>query len=227
MTSVGIKVRKMDHWSNRLRHAISEKGWTHAELARHSGVSKDSVDKYAQGAVDNPRGKTLSALADALHVDRFWLSFGGEDGGPGQQSDSENDIIQVPSYGFRAGMGGGGVVIDEEPNTHWPVHKEYLKHVRLENADLISIEVEGDSMSPTLESGDQVLINQKDRNPARGGIFTIHDSDTLVVKRIEKIPGTDPIMLRLISDNPHHNAYDVIADDTKIIGRVVWFARRL
>lgn len=34
-------------------------------------------------------------------------------------------------------------------------------------------------------------------------------------------------MLRLIGGNPHNNSYDVIADDTNIIGRVVWFARRI
>lgn len=137
------------------------------------------------------------------------------------------DVLNIPVYGFRAGMGGGGVVLNENPTSLMPVHKDYLRNVRLDNAELIAIEVEGDSMSPTLITGDNVLINKKDRNPARGGMFAIFDSNTLVVKRIEKIPATDPVMLRLISDNAHHSSYDVIADDTNIIGRIVWFARRI
>lgn len=137
------------------------------------------------------------------------------------------DVVQVPIYEFRAGMGGGGVILTETPDSFMPVSEAYIKEMRLGAADLIAIECEGDSMSPTLISGDQIMINRKDRNPARGGIFTIFDSDTLVVKRIEKIPNSDPVMLKLISDNPHHNSYDVIADDTNIIGRVVWFARRI
>lgn len=138
-----------------------------------------------------------------------------------------SDVVQVPLYEFKAGMGGGGVILTEMPDSFMPVSEAYIKEMRLGSADLIAIECEGDSMSPTLISGDQIMINRKDRNPARGGIFTIFDSDTLVVKRIEKIPNSDPVMLKLISDNPHHNSYDVIADDTNIIGRVVWFARRI
>ncbi|MEP3890336.1 MAG: S24 family peptidase [Hellea sp.] len=140
---------------------------------------------------------------------------------------SSTDVVQVPLYEFKAGMGGGGVILTEMPDSFMPVSEAYIKDMRLGSADLIAIECEGDSMSPTLISGDQIMINRKDRNPARGGIFTIFDSDTLVVKRIEKIPNSDPVMLKLISDNPHHNSYDVIADDTNIIGRVVWFARRI
>lgn len=135
--------------------------------------------------------------------------------------------IQIPQYAFRAGMGGGGLVLDEQPNGHITLQKSYLSQLKLGSADLISIEVEGDSMRPTLESGDQIMINRKDSNPANGGIFAIHDSDTLVVKRVEKIPATDPPRLKLISDNKNHGAYEVLASDTNIIGRVVWYARRI
>ena len=137
------------------------------------------------------------------------------------------DQVQIPQYSFRAGMGGGGLILDENPVGHVSLQKNYLEQIHLGDADLISIEVEGDSMSPTLESGDQVMINRKDQNPANGGIFAIHDSDALVVKRVEKIPATDPPILKLISDNRNHGSYQVLAGDTNIIGRVVWYARRI
>lgn len=141
--------------------------------------------------------------------------------------DPDDDLLRVPFYDFRPGMGGGGVVITERPTSHMPLHPAMVRRIRLDGADLMAVEVEGDSMNPTLASGDHIIINRMDKNPARGGIFAIFDSDTLVVKRIEKIPATDPVMLRLISDNQHHGSYDVIADDTNIIGRVVWYARRI
>ncbi len=140
---------------------------------------------------------------------------------------SNTAVIDIPVFAFRAGMGGGGIIIDENPTGYLPVKRSYLRQNRLEDADLMAIDVEGDSMSPTLESGDQVLINRSDKNPARGGIFAIFDSETLVVKRIERIPASEPAMIRLISDNKHHSTYDVIADDTNIIGRVVWYSRRI
>jgi len=138
-----------------------------------------------------------------------------------------DDEVLIPQYAFKAGMGGGGLVLSEESSGHFSLQKSYLNQLKLGAADLISIEVEGDSMHPTLESGDQIMINRNDRNPANGGIFAIHDSDTMVVKRVEKIPTSEPAKLKLISDNKNHGTYEVLASDTNIIGRVVWYARRI
>lgn len=215
------------HWSHRLKQAIAQKGVSYAELSRLTGISEDSINKYAQGAVDQPRGTTMDVLAKALSVTKYWLLFGQEQAASSIEPAGSRHVLNIPTFGFKAGMGGGAVILDERPQDFWPVPKIYLRHIRLETADLAAIAVEGDSMSPTLESGDQILINQNDKNPARGGIFAIHDSDTLVVKRVEKIPGSDPALLKLISDNPNHGAYEVLADTTQIIGRVVWFARRI
>jgi len=135
--------------------------------------------------------------------------------------------IRIPQYSFRAGMGGGGVISDEGEADYLALPRTYLEQMQLVSADLITIEVEGDSMSPTLESGDRIMINRNDKNPASGGVFAIHDSDALVVKRVERIPATNPVRLKLISDNPNHGTYDVPADETNILGRVVWYARKL
>ena len=200
---------------------------SYAELSRLTGISEDSINKYAQGAVDQPRGTTIDVMAKALSVSKLWLMHGLDASGQSDPVQILPGTLNIPFYGFKAGMGGGGVVTDERPKNFWPVPETYLRHIRLDTADLVTIAVEGDSMSPTLESGDQILINQADKNPVRGGIFAVHDSDTLVVKRIEKIPDSEPARLKLISDNPHHNAYEVMAETTNIVGRVVWFARRI
>ena len=217
----------MTHWSKRLRTACTNGRISYAELARMTGISEDSINKYVQGAVDQPRGTTVDVISKALGVSKLWLLHGVGESHGGSVPESLPRTVNIPFFSFKAGMGGGGVISDERPEDFWPVPQTYLRHIRLDTADLVTISVEGDSMSPTLESGDQILIDQSDKNPVRGGIFAIHDSDTLVVKRIEKIPNSEPVKLKLISDNPHHNAYEVLADTTAIIGRVVWFARRM
>ena len=197
-----------------------------AEAARAFGWNEVTYRSHENGT-RGFRVATANKYARAFNFDVNSLLFPNAST-PGGLSRARDDVVEVPVLGFRAGMGGGGTVIDEKPRASWPVQRQYLNRIRLGSADLIVVEVEGDSMSPTLESGDHVLINRKDKNPARGGMFAIHDSDTLVVKRIEKISNSsDPVMFRLISDNEHHNSYDVIADDTNIIGRIVWFARRI
>lgn len=208
--------------ADRFKQRRHELGLSQQELADRAGVAQQTIAKIESGNTDNPR--RITALADALQTTERWLISGS--GEKTREAEPGTDIL-VPVYSFRAGMGGGGVNLDDGPTGVFPLPERYALKNRLDAAALISFEAEGDSMSPTLESGDQVMVDTRDKNPARGGIFAIFDSNTLVIKRIEKIPATDPVRLRLISENPMHGNYDVVADDTNIVGRVVWYGRRL
>ena len=221
------KEKFSDPARNLLRSIVADGDYDLANLSRQMGRNETYLFQFlSKGVPRELKEWDRKSLASTLKIDHTSFIQGSI-----IKIKSDNGVtpntVMVPEYGFRAGMGGGGVVLDEKPTRHWPLPQEYLRHVRLDTAALISIAVEGDSMAPTLIPGDQVMINRKDKNPARGGMFAIHDSDTLVVKRIEKIPNSNPVMLRLISDNQNHSVYDVIAEDTNIIGRVVWYARRI
>jgi hypothetical protein len=49
----------------------------------------------------------------------------------------------------------------------------------------------------------------------------------IVVKRLDYIPGSDPATVEIISDNTLHKRYERTVEEAHIIGRVVWFARKL
>lgn len=186
----------------------------------HQYVHKGSPRELKEG--DRIKlGKTLGVTPASLRTGNLDRDVEEED------DNSQYSVVSVPMYDFRPGMGGGGVVLDENPDGMMPFPRPFLRRIRLHGANLVSVTCEGDSMSPTLQSGDQVLINVDDQNPASGGIFALNDSGHVVVKRVEKIPGTDPVRLKLISDNAFHTDYEVLADDTRIIGRVVFFMRRI
>lgn len=63
-------------WHDRIRGELKRLGWTKAELARRSGVSYDSVNKYLRGDINQPRVGVLPKIADALGVSAHWLQFG-------------------------------------------------------------------------------------------------------------------------------------------------------
>ena len=63
--------------------------------------------------------------------------------------------------------------------------------------------------------------------PSSLGIFTLNGGVGLVVKRIKVIPSTTPKMLRISIENSDFSSYQRRIDEVHIIGRVVWFARRL
>ncbi len=71
--------------------------------------------------------------------------------------------------------------------------------------------VTGDSMEPTLRSGDKLLVDSTRNNPAVPGLYVMAFGDMAVVKRIELIPGSNPARLRISSDNQLHHAYETDA----------------
>lgn len=144
----------------------------------------------------------------------------------GQLSSRGQDYITIPEHDVRASAGPGTIVEDETEVAAWPLPHDYVRHVlSLRSANLAMIEVIGDSMEPTLRSGDKIMIDLNDKNIAQLGVFALFDGDATVVKRVEKVMGTDKI--RLSSDNRHHREYEVPVETVNIAGRVVWFGRRL
>lgn len=62
----------MDEIKNRLKEAINLRGWTAADLARYSGVSKGEISRYLKGTVI-PKQSKVYAMAQALGVSPSWL----------------------------------------------------------------------------------------------------------------------------------------------------------
>ena len=65
------------------------------------------------------------------------------------------------------------------------------------------------------------------RMPSPPGIFILDDGVGLVAKRVDAIPNSWPLALRLSSDNPAYSNYRRRVDEVHIVGRVVWFARSI
>lgn len=92
-------------------------------------------------------------------------------------------------------------------------------------ADMAStVRVEGDSMSPSLHDGDEILIDGARRSlTARAGIFVFRREGLLAVKRLRLMGGD----VEIASDNPDHPTLVAPAAAIDIIGRVVWLHRAL
>ncbi|MDC0648929.1 hypothetical protein OAQ37_00260 [Alphaproteobacteria bacterium] len=89
------------------------------------------------------------------------------------------------------------------------------------------ISINGDSMVPLLEHEDTVVLDCSQTHPSPPGIFILDDVVDLVAKRIKIIPNTTSQMLGISSKNSAYSSLERQIDEVHIIGRVVWFARRL
>jgi hypothetical protein len=92
---------------------------------------------------------------------------------------------------------------------------------------LVVVPVDGDSMEPTLRTGDHALVDLTQRRPHRkDGLYVIRADGGLQVKRVSAHPATGRLVIR--SDNPAYESYtDIDPASVEILGRVIWIGRRV
>lgn len=139
----------------------------------------------------------------------------------------------VPEIDARAGAGEGSLgeevvtlkrgeaYVGHKVTAEWVFPSTFLRHeLRTQPGGIMVLEVVGDSMSPTLESGDRVIIDTTHSRPVPDGVYVIDEGDGPMVKRLQLVRRSDPAEIRILSDNKNHEAYSLRLDDIRIIGRV-------
>lgn len=180
-------------------------------------------------------------LANILAVDQATLAYHDDMRMPTYHSDNARPSEHHASPPYRSmssvlfrdihASAGGGTLVDTAVNTDTTAlafPRPWLRKIspsKIEALKLITIS--GDSMAPVLEHGDTVMLDTDQTRPSPPSIFILHDGLSLVAKRIELVPSTNPQLLRICSENQAYTNYQRTIDEVQIIGRVVWFARNL
>ena len=135
--------------------------------------------------------------------------------------------VQVPQLSVQASAGNGRLIEDEFVIGSYGFDRNWLRQVaRAEPQDLSIVKVSGDSMTPTLIDGDDVLVDRSDAGQRlRDGIYVLRRDDTLMVKRLALAPTSGT--LTISSDNPAYpNWHNCLLSSVDVLGRVVWAGRR-
>ncbi|WP_298304011.1 LexA family transcriptional regulator [uncultured Erythrobacter sp.] len=135
----------------------------------------------------------------------------------------EAGYIDVPRLNIGASAGPGALPDSEEPFDAFHFSRKWLREQGLEGSKLSAITVEGDSMEPLLNDGDEILIDTAAR-PFRDGVHVVRLGDTLMVKRVAQAGAG---RFSLLSQNLAYPPVDVAADEMEVIGRVVWKGGRI
>ncbi|AUX70334.1 transcriptional regulator [Porphyrobacter sp. HT-58-2] len=131
--------------------------------------------------------------------------------------------VEVPRLDLGASAGPGRVAGGEGAFDTFRFSRRWLAEQGLERAQLSAIRVEGDSMEPLLNDGDEILVDRSPR-PFRDGIHVVRLGDTLMVKRVASAGAG---RVALLSQNLAYPPVEVAADEVEIIGRVVWKGGRV
>lgn len=188
------------------------------------------------------RGESLSALSRLLGRNPAYLQQYLERGSPRMLREEDREklarylgvpqarlggpvapaTVAIPRLDLAASAGPGAIV-ELESAAPLRLEAEFVRRLGARPEALSMIAVRGDSMAPTLEDGDSILVDTDVRNGGEGIQVVRHDG-VLLVKRVRRSGRS----LQLVSDNPAYPPIAVRAGERlEIVGRVVWLARRL
>ena len=218
----------------RIEGLLEKNGWSMAELSRRAGLNESFVKAIKRGDSRSPQIANVDRIARA-----FGLTLGEflEVGAAGSLSSSispgvvafgETEYASLPRYEARLSAGPGALLEQEpEPLAYHLIELQWLRSAtRAVPENLMIVQVDGDSMEPTLSDEDWVLVDTTQRRVSRQGVYAIRFGDAVWVKRLQPIISLQKI--RIHSDNPAYDAEDVEESAIEPIGRVVSIvARRL
>ena len=140
-----------------------------------------------------------------------------------------NNFIKIPVFGnVTASMGYGISVYDENQTGVYEISSKLAKDIGIVSGKTQMIFASGDSMYPTIEGGDSLLIDTSKKEVYDGRIYCVRIDGQLYAKRLQKIP---PNTVKVISDN--EKKYDPfyvdfsknINFDVDVIGEIRWWGR--
>lgn len=206
---------------------VDVKGQNKLRLAAALGCGTDYLDGLSPVIGKPPRVDLFDAPAPRPRKRKGVLVPAGRKFTELIAQPDDPDLVHIAEYDVRISAGPGQVVTEENVRRFWGLPRAFIESIGLDVNHIAFVEIAGDSMAPTLQSGDLVLLDLRSKNPALPAIYALFDSEATVCKRVERVPMSDPPVFRLISDNERYSPYEVPAEWVNVIGRVAWFSRRI
>lgn len=110
----------------------------------------------------------------------------------------------------------------------WLFPESYLRsEIHASASKTLVMPVVGDSMIPTYQPGDRVLVDTTQNSHSSDTVYVISDGESPPqIKRLQRVLFSKPTEVRIISDNPANENVTVALADVRIIGRVVGVVSR-
>lgn len=199
--------------SERKRLNLSQEG-----LGSLIDVSESTIKRWENGAAIPSDKLTLCAENG---FDIIYILLGkhmNEVLKDNESFEEEFDLVNI--YDVDVSAGHGSICSgDAKPVSRLAFRKDWLSKHGLHAKDLLIVFSKGDSMLPTIQDKEKLLVNSADKELTDGFIYVIRNHENYWVKRVQRqFDGS----LLLISDNKMYPAMQLDlneANDVEIIGR--------
>lgn len=204
-----------------------------AELGRRVGLDQSTINGLVRGTAQTSRH--LHRIARALGTTSEYLS--GETDDPGVSEErlpfkgflpdrTDDDSVLIDQVDVSFGMGATFLDADVVPVEQVRFSRAYLRTFTDANPEYLFVARGiGDSMNPTIQDSDVVLVDRSQRVPQmHDRIWAMSFAGMGMIKRLR--PRPDGAM-RVLSDNP--SVPEDLATDGElfVIGRVVAIVRKV
>ena len=206
----------------RIRGLLTERGISQASFSRQIEVSPQTFSAWMAGR-NRPGIEEIARTCEVLNVSPSWLITGRNDD-PNHQSLVGPDSIMIPRLDLYASC---------NPNEHQNEYNAAMIELISVNRQWVSrycgevnqkalrvYGIDGDSMSPTLEDGDSVIIDTSVNRIYADSVFAFDWDGCTYIKRVQRIGR----LLKIISDNTHYEPWTLNPEEERgfrVIGRVV------
>lgn len=201
---------------NRLQNLIN-KTPTQSELVEILGIKQSTMSERAKrNSKFSP--KEISQLNEHYGIN-LYIDI---------TETSQNDFVPITVRGEVTASMGFGIVVNNESRTGtYSISRQLANDLGITQNNCEMIFASGDSMLPTIEGGDSLLVDCSRKEVYDGRIYCVRIEGQLYAKRLQKIP---PSKIIVISDNSKYQSFEIdfskkVDFDFEVIGEIRWWGR--
>lgn len=222
---------------DRVRECRRSRRWSQAELAKRASVSQVTISHVENNMSD--QSKFLPQLASALGVSSEYLLSGKEyieknkgsledfvviGGGTSGDIPSKEEYCLIPKFSVSGSCGSGSIIDNVDIKGGLVFSQSWIAAQGFNEDSLVVISAVGDSMYPTIENDQALLVDTNDKVIRSSKIYFLCIDGEHYIKRL--INMITHWVVR--SDNPDKQQYpdiEISSENMNLIqveGRVVW-----
>lgn len=197
-----------NEFKDRLRSAMDENNFEIRDVSDGTKISYEMIRRYIVGLAQ-PRGTNLDKISKFLGVDKSWLLFGTGENKNSEiiiQKDKKSFHIEVLDVTASAGTGYlNSDVMEVIKLIEYDSEQAKILFNGINENNLKVINIAGDSMQGTFESGDSIYVDVSQKEFNGDGIYVFTFGRSLYVKRLQIVKDK----LLVISDNKMYERWEI------------------
>ena len=207
-----------------------KRGWSTikvAEVARAIARREGSEMKLTQQSVSGFETGDPKRMPEWMRYVR--MAF--EEGEPEPDADTQprDDLVYIRQLDIRYALGPGSSIERATSATLVPFNLGFIQSLSHSPTERLFIATGfGDSMEPVLLKHDLVLIDTNETSLELGDtLWALEYAGSGYIKRVRAVMRGGERTLLIMSANPDYPPEEARPADVRIIGKVVWIARRM